>query len=69
MVTKMINKGEVTLGKDNFIKTTDKDAALMLMEQGFNLINQSCGVWTFQNNQKTNFERFDKITYSNTLTF
>lgn len=57
------------MGKDNFIKTTDKDTALMLMEQGFNLINQSCGVWTFQNNQKTNFDRFDKITYSNTLTF
>ena len=58
--------------KQNFIKTTYKETADKLIEEGFQLISQDGGVYTFLNAVNNfNFENVDtkKIVYTNTLTF
>ena len=57
--------------KQNFIKTTDKETADKLMFEGFQLMSQSNGVYTFLNQPPKNFT-FDevdkkKIAYTNIL--
>jgi hypothetical protein len=57
--------------KQNFIKTTDKETADKLISEGFQLVSQSNGVYTFLNQLPKNFS-FDKVdqkkmAYTNTL--
>ena len=53
-----------------FIKTSDKETMKLLTSEGFELINDENGIWTFINctekMSKINFEE-NKITYSNLL--
>lgn len=54
----------------NFIKTSDKDTADHLREQGFNLISQEGKFYVFLNDDdKAKFSNEDKkkISYSNIL--
>ena len=39
----------------NFIITQDKSICDMLLANGFNLLSESCGTYTFVNEQKANF--------------
>lgn len=59
--------------KHNFIKTTDKETADQLLLCGFQLVSNTCGVYTFLNKQPKNFnfENVDvkKFVYTNTLIF
>lgn len=59
--------------KENFIKTTDKETADNLLLCGFQLISNTCGTYTFLNQQVKNFsfENIDvkKLVYTNTLVF
>lgn len=55
--------------KKNFIKTTDKETADKLISEGFQLVSQDNGVYTFLNQLPKNFS-FDevdkkKIAYTN----
>lgn len=57
--------------KKNFIKTTDKETADKLISEGFQLVSQSNGVYTFLNQPSKNFS-FDgvdktKMVYTNML--
>ena len=58
--------------KNNFIVTTDKDTADKLVLEGFRLITEINGKFTFEN-KTTNmvFNKIDtkKIAYTNILTF
>ena len=54
-----------------FIKTTDTETADKLMSAGFQLVSQSCNVYTFLNQPPKNFT-FDevdkkKMAYTNAL--
>ena len=54
-----------------FIKTTDKETADKLISEGFKLVSQSNGVYTFLNQLPNNFN-FDeadkkKVAYTNIL--
>lgn len=53
----------------NFIKTTDEHTANALMNIGFQIINESNGVWTFINSPKIVFDdqEVQNIAYSNVL--
>lgn len=56
--------------KRNFIKTSDKSTAEILIDLGFQQIDFSSGIYTFLNNSKMQFsENIDKskIQYSNML--
>lgn len=59
--------------KYNFIKTSDKDTADKLLNCGFQLVSNACGIYTFlnQSQKKINFENIDvkRIVYANTLFF
>lgn len=52
-----------------FIKTSDKETMLVLQAEGFELIDDKNGIWTFINrpNQKMNFNENKKIAFSNML--
>ena len=57
--------------KQNFIKTTDKETADKLISEGFQLVSQSNGIYTFLNQVPANFN-FDnvdkkKVAYTNIL--
>lgn len=45
--------------KSNFIVTTDKETANKLISEGFRLVIENNGTYTFEN--KTNGMNFDKI--------
>jgi len=51
--------------KDLFIKTSDKETADLLVSQGFKLINEINGVFTFANNSKLNFNNTKNVVYTN----
>lgn len=55
----------------NFIKTTDKETAEKLISEGFKLVSESSGTYTFINevSKKLNFDAIDdkKIVYDNIL--
>ena len=56
--------------KQNFIKTSDKPTADILLKLGFQQVDYSNGIYTFLNTDKINFsENIDKskIQYSNML--
>lgn len=56
--------------KQNFIKTSDKSTADILLNLGFHQVDFSSGIYTFLNSDKMNFsEEIDKtkIQYSNML--
>nr|DAG26254.1 MAG TPA: hypothetical protein [Caudoviricetes sp.] len=56
--------------KYNFIKTSDIDTKNKLIEEGFKLVSQDNGMFTFVNNNSITFENTNKkIQYSNILTF
>ena len=57
--------------KQNFIKTTDKYTADKLISEGFQLVSQINGIYTFLNQVPQNFS-FDetdkkKVVYTNIL--
>ena len=57
--------------KQNFIKTTDKETADKLISEGFQLVSQNDGIYTFLNQLPKNFS-FDetdkkKVVYTNIL--
>lgn len=62
----MNNKNNNT--KATFVKTKDKETCEALIEDGFELVDYTDGVWTFINDPKRNIT-FDsnKIAYSNML--
>lgn len=53
----------------NFIRTTDVDTKNALIKQGFKLLSQDGGVYTFLNDSTLTFEytNKDKIQYTNIL--
>ena len=51
--------------KQNFIKTTDKETADKLIFEGFQLISENSGVYTFLNQPPKNFS-FDKVDVKKT---
>ena len=56
--------------KQNFITTKDAHTATLLSQQGYQLVQNSNGIYTFLNTDKINFsENIDKskIQYSNML--
>lgn len=56
--------------KENFIRTSDKETALLLEEEGFVKIDESNGFYTFLNQTHKNFSRDvdeKKISYTNIL--
>ena len=57
--------------KQNFIKTTDKETADKLMSEGFQLVSEKCGVYTFLNQPPKNFSFNEadkkKVAYTNIL--
>lgn len=59
--------------KSAFIITTDKDTADKLIAEGFRLIDDKNGKFTFENKPITNFsfnkEDLKKMVYTNILTF
>ena len=59
--------------KTNFIVTTDKITADKLISEGFSLIADTNGKFTFENKQFENFSASEdissKIAYTNILTF
>lgn len=59
--------------KTNFIVTTDKTTADKLISEGFRLIADTNGKFTFENKLLENFsaneEILNKIAYTNILTF
>ena len=53
-----------------FITTTDMETANKLEDEGFVLINEKNGTWTFLNDSSTKFSRNidkSKLTHTNTL--
>ena len=54
---------------NNFICTSDENTADKLKEQGFQLVSNEHGMFTFINNVKLNFsdEEKKKISYTNML--
>lgn len=59
--------------KSNFIVTTDKETADKLTLEGFRLISDKNGKFTFENKPSQNFafseEDSKKMVYTNILTF
>lgn len=59
--------------KSNFIVTTDKETADKLISEGFNLVTEQNGKFTFANKPSGNFsiknDSSAKIAYTNILTF
>lgn len=59
--------------KSNFIVTTDKETADKLIAEGFNLVAEQNGKFTFANKPSENFsiknDSYAKIAYTNILTF
>lgn len=59
--------------KSNFIVTTDKETADKLILEGFRLISDQSGKFTFENKPLVNFtfnkEDSKKMVYTNILTF
>lgn len=57
--------------KMNFIVTTDEDTARVLSEEGFRLISNDNGKYTFENKPIELFVEKDvkKVVYTNMLTF
>lgn len=56
----------------NFIKTTHSPTAEILQSLGFQLVNESNGIYTFLNTDKIMFSRDvdkSKIQYTNLLVF
>lgn len=53
--------------KQNFIRTTDEDTKNQLLKEGFKLISQDGGVYTFMNDCALTFENKTKIQYTNML--
>ena len=52
-----------------FIKTSDEETMQVLKTEGFELIDNNNGVWTFINrsNSKMNFNENKKVAFSNML--
>ena len=58
--------------KTKFIKTMDSRTATILKKIGFQLVNESNGIFIFMNSDKIQFSNDidkSKIQYSNILTF
>lgn len=58
--------------KNNFIKTMDSNTANALKKLGFQMVNESNGVYVYLNSDKIQFSNDidkSKIQYSNILTF
>ena len=58
--------------KANFMKTMDSRTANVLKKIGFQLVNESNGIFIFMNSDKIQFSNDidkTKIQYSNILTF
>lgn len=59
--------------KSNFIVTTDRETADKLISEGFRLIADNNGKFTFENKPSENFalskENSKKVAYTNILTF
>lgn len=59
--------------KTNFIVTTDKETADLLIAEGFKLITEANGKFTFENKPIENFSEkktnSSKMAYTNILTF
>lgn len=53
-----------------FVKTKDRETSKKMQDEGFQLIDESNGVWTFfyDEERPMTFNK-DKITYSNILCF
>ena len=57
--------------KEKFLKTTDSTTSENLKKLGFQVVNESNGMYIFLNTDKLQFSNIDKskIQYSNILTF
>lgn len=58
--------------KQNFITTKDAHTATLLSQQGYQLVQNSNGIYVFLNTDKFQFSNdidITKIQYSNILTF
>lgn len=56
--------------KYNFIRTSDKETYESLLKEGFKLMSQDNGIYTFLNDEKLSFDNKKlKVAYSNMLTF
>ena len=58
--------------KQNFITTKDAHTATLLSQQGYQLVQNSNGIYVFLNTDKFRFSNdidITKIQYSNMLTF
>ena len=58
--------------KQNFITTKDAHTATLLSQQGYQLVQNSNGIYVFLNTDKFQFSNdidITKIQYSNMLTF
>ena len=53
--------------KMNFIRTRDKDTKELLIKEGFTLLSEQNGVYTFLNDSVLRFAEKSNITYTNIL--
>ena len=58
-----------TMGKENFICTSDKATAEKLKENGFTLIEEGSNHWKFLNDANMNFSGDSNVHYTNMLHF
>lgn len=52
-----------------FVKTKDRETSKKMQDEGFQLIDESNGIWTFLYEEKPMTFDINKITYSNILCF
>lgn len=55
--------------KTMFVKTKDRETSKKMQDEGFQLIDESNGIWTFLYEEKPMTFDINKITYSNILCF
>jgi len=50
-----------------FIRTSDKETADKLQDEGLQLVQYANGVWVFINDYKINYASNEKVVYTNKL--
>lgn len=53
--------------KMNFIRTKDIDTKNLLIKEGFTLVSEQSGIYTFLNDSNLRFAEKEKFTYTNIL--
>ena len=57
------------MGRYNFIKTSDKEVALLLRKEGYTELSKEGDKWVFLNDREFKFSKYDEdnIEYTNKM--